>query len=42
MKKIIFVFIFTMMGQFVFSQSEAMRFLSMGFNACSDFNRNEN
>jgi hypothetical protein len=35
MKKIIFAFIFIMMNQFVFSQSEAMRFLSMGFNACS-------
>jgi hypothetical protein len=42
MKKIIFVFIFTMMNQFVFSQSEAMQFLSMGFNAQLDFRGDTN
>lgn len=32
MKKILFLAIFTMVGQVVFSQSEIMRLLSMGFN----------
>jgi hypothetical protein len=33
MKKILFVLIFTILNQFAFSQSEVMKFLSMGFNA---------
>jgi hypothetical protein len=33
MKKIIFLFSFSMINQFLFSQSEIMQFLSMGFNA---------
>jgi hypothetical protein len=36
MKKIIFLFIFIIMGQFVFSQSEIMQFFSMGFNTEND------
>jgi hypothetical protein len=37
MKKIIFVFIFTLINQFVFSQSEAMQFYTMGFYARNFF-----
>ncbi|WP_461248079.1 YARHG domain-containing protein, partial [Treponema sp. R6D11] len=40
MKKIIFVFIFIMMCQFIYSQSEAMRFFTMGFNARNYFRGN--
>jgi hypothetical protein len=36
MKKILFVVIFTISYQLAFSQSEAIKFLSMGFNASSD------
>jgi len=37
MKKIIFIVIFFIMSQFLFSQSEAIKYLSMGFNACEGF-----
>jgi hypothetical protein len=37
MKKIMFLFIFSIINQFVFSQSEAMRFFTMGFNARNYF-----
>jgi hypothetical protein len=33
MKKMLFVLVFTILNQFAFSQSEAMKFLSFGFNA---------
>jgi hypothetical protein len=37
MKKIMFIVIFSIMSQFAFSQSEAIKFLSMGFNASESF-----
>jgi len=37
MKKIMFVLILILINNFVFSQSDAMQFLSMGFNAVEDY-----
>jgi hypothetical protein len=38
MKKILFVFIFLLVYQSLFPQSEIMKFLSMGFNARNNSN----
>jgi len=40
MKKTILVFIFIMINNFAFSQSDAIKFLSMGFNAVNDYKGN--
>jgi hypothetical protein len=37
MKKILFVVIFTMINEITFSQSDAIKFMSMGFNAQTDW-----